>query len=128
MSDDPEQEPQVLDANAWIASREDREKGMGILAPRDDDEMDAREAYITVLAGRAPDIDASLRVAYALRMCRALIEHKKFDASDLHAVSWKLHHASSLKGWRAKQIEEMAKMAPKPPARRTLVDLVLGRH
>ncbi len=143
MEEDP-QEQQPLDVNAWVAKQEDREKGMGILAPRDKEEMDAREPYITVLRGIVPDLQLSVQAAYEKRMTDHMIDNaeyvrknavalikgekppKKFDDEDLDVVPWITHHAASLKAFRSKQIEEMAKMSPKPPTRRSLFDLIRG--
>jgi len=120
-------EPTLFDLNRWINSEEDRKRAMGILAPSSDEEMELRRPIITKVSGKAPDMYRAFQAAFHIEMLRARMENRHIDWDGFLAVPNILELSMSQGGWRAKQIEEMHKMTPKAPQRRTLIDAFMGR-
>jgi hypothetical protein len=124
-------ENQEVDANAWLALREQRGKAVHALSPSNKDEKEVRRPYISVFVGRPPPLGLTLQVAYAVRMADAMIQHKPLDDSDLDVADWMQDHAQSLRGKagsRAIQLEEMGKMAPKASRRGGFISDIIHRE
>lgn len=147
-----EEEEQTVDADAYMAMQEDREKGVVVLSPRNAQEAAIRRPYISVYRGLPHDQDTTLRVAYEQRFSQAkilkshyILMHRDaiidylqgsgqrpekvdvFKDDDLEMAPWSSDHSQSLRGHpghRAKQIEEMTKMQGKPRPRNSLFSLL----
>ena len=125
---EPRNPPQVIfDGEAWIAQKEDREHAIRILMPESKTQAELRRPFITKVGGPVPPMQLAVRAEYHFERLLARAE-KRPMREDAHQVVTKLLDlAQSSEGWRADKIVEAHTGTPKPPIRKSWMDVIVGR-
>lgn len=131
MSDELELQSFDSQLTQYMALEEQRKTGHGILVPSPGEEMKGRIPLISGVSGRPPDLYLTIAAGYEMELGDAMIEHRAPKDSQILTNSLImdiLKLTCSRNYFRAKQIEEISKVSPRPEPPRRLFGLLPGKR